>query len=175
MGWDKATRIAQALTMFMVLRGASLPQGFKELRAPPGFLMYDSYLVICIYDSVVIFDTAPKLILWKARIEHNRCSANAKFKYDTMQEMNVPFVFCGFELLISPNGLSWRAAPDLLATWTQILACALQPTPRTLWSLLGALTFIMTVLEIPPRFLGFARHLQSEMGLIADQSLLRNH
>ena len=144
--------------MFIVIR---VPADFANLRAPPGYLMFESYLIICIYDSVVIFDTPANLTLWKARIEHNRISAHATFKYDTMQPLDVPFTFCGFELLVTPNGLRWRVAPELLTTWEL-------PTPRTLWSLLGVLTFINTVLEVSPRFLGFARNLQSEMGLIAD-------
>ena len=169
MGWDRATRIAQSFTIDITTRGARLPADFNTRTAPPGSILFDSYLLICVYDSVLILDKAKELLQWRKRIEENRKEAHALFKYEKLQPPGEAFVFCGLELKLTNLGLEWRVDPAIMSLWSQILSQKLPRTPKTLWRLMGFFQFVFTILGLPRVWLGPARKAQSKIGLVQQE------
>lgn len=171
MGWYKATFIAQALTLHMTLDGIScellLPEHLSTLPSPPGIVRLKSgAAIVCIYDSVIIFDKVSTLKVHRTRVLANARAAHALLKYERIQPFGEAFVWCGFEFICRPSGVSWRVNPDTIANWNLVLESSLDATPRSLWRILGVLNFIFVILELPKRLLGPGRNMQGEIGLI---------
>lgn len=174
MGWTAATRIAQACTAAIVLRGWLLTQdkmpALIDQVIVPDVIFVDSTIIVIIYDSVLIFDYMARLPIWQAQIRESSRQANAKLKYDTIEPVPSQFEFCGFEIRTTLHGVEWRIAPELVQSWKELAPLlSASPTPRTLWKVAGYLQFAFTVLELPARPLGPIRRVQSLLGLVAEQ------
>lgn len=170
MGWDYATRICQSLTMDITLRGAlGVPTEITSSAIPPGVVhLENGCKVFCVYDSVLVLDRMQALSKWSTRVEENRREAHASFKYAMVQPFNTFFEYCGFEMFVSLDGIQWRIAKTTLDPWLERTTCALECTRRSLWRLLGFLTFAYTVLGVSSRLLGGGRHIQANCGLVTD-------
>ena len=168
MGWFKATFIAQALTIHMAVDGCiDVAETFSSLTSPPGIIrLTNGGAIVCIYDSVVIFDKIRFLKHHQKRVVENSRKAYALLKYEIIQPLNESFVWCGFEFLPLPCGLSWRVNPETLVSWKVVFESVMDATPRTLWKILGLLSFIWVILELPKRLLGPGRHMQGNIGLV---------
>lgn len=170
MGWCRACLVAQSLTMALVLRGAThLPEDVLLSPLPVGATYVGTGLVFCIYDSVMIIDEDSAIDEWLTRIVSNTNDANARLKYLLKEGVGGEFEYCGFHFHITRNGLEWKIATATLSTWVSICDTHQLPTtPRTLWKLLGFLSFAFTILCLPIRYLGLWRQLQSDLGSVSD-------
>ena len=171
MGYDFATNIAQSFTYDITCRGApNLPATLLSQVQPPGMVQIakNGALICCVYDSVMIVDKLQMLESWETRIQENRKHAHIALKYLEIQRVGSTCEYCGFELAVSANGVAWRIGKSTFTTWYTISKEPMCFTLKTIWRLLGYLTFAYTILELPFRWLGYGRSFQSQCGLIKD-------
>jgi hypothetical protein len=170
MGYQKATLIAEGLTLDLCLRGLTLPEDVQNSPNPNGLVRLPSGgILVVIYDSVLLLDTRSNITTSKNRVERNLLQAHATLKYLSIAEHEVPFDFCGFEIRTGVDGIQWRISSSSLEPWLRRTRQSLPCTVRTVWQLAGFLTFAYTILQRPPRALTFIRRFQARRGLIEDE------
>ena len=97
MGFFKATSIAEALCIHLVLSGG--PE--SEFSDSPNGLIHLSTggLVVVIYDSFLLIERPSIVAEYKKRIVENCTIAKAKLKYIQVSNLEEPFEYCGFTLV----------------------------------------------------------------------------
>lgn len=171
MGWSPACFVAQSLVMSLLLAASPypIPQPLLDASSPPGIVELNNghAVALNVYDSAMILcDDRSASRKWRSGIVDRARCAHVRLKYILTEEDTPLFVYCGFEITVCKDGLSWRVDPATVNTWLEIIKRPLMPSPRTLWAFAGYLGFFFSVLRIPPRSMGFIRQAQSTMGQV---------